>query len=590
MTPGQSAWERALDEVRERADIVEVVGSHLRLKRAGRNLVALCPFHSEKTPSFSVNRERGFYHCFGCGAGGDVFSFVMRMEGLTFPEAVRALAERCGVTLPERGGTAAEAGEREGMLRANRVGAEFFAHVLWNTEEGGAARAYLERRGVSPETARAFMLGWAADRQASLAAALSRRELLEPGVKLGLLKREDAEVRDMFKSRLMFPIRDGQGRVVAFGGRVLDERLPKYINSPESQLYSKSRSLYGLYEARRAVQQADRVIVVEGYFDVIALWQAGFKETVASLGTSLTVEQLRLVRRLSENVLACFDADEAGRRASLRALEVFLAAGLLGRAVFIPDGFDPDTLVHERGAQAFAELLGSAELLVDYFLGTETAAATGPRGPVDKRAQAAERVTAMLKLVGDDFQFNLLVRKAADLLALPEEVLRGKAREAGRRGGGPRSRTPGAPREAGTERSDGLSGEAEVGLLAIAMLYPELRAEILAHDLSAAFDDQTLAGLVTDVCRSDRQQEALPAKAAEALSERQKGRLGAFMVEPLIDAPAKAKRLAADYLAALELRRKRREAEALRRTAAASDDKQAAQEALIALRRQHKRP
>ncbi|MGZ6253484.1 MAG: DNA primase, partial [Candidatus Binataceae bacterium] len=358
-----------LEEIRTRADIVEVIGAHVRLKRAGRNFVGLCPFHNEKTPSFSVNPERGFFHCFGCGAGGTVFNFIMRTEGLNFPEAIESLARRYGVTLPERGGeTGPGAGERDAALRANQTAADFFVHVLWKTPDGAAARDYLAARGVAAETARTFGLGFAPERPANLARALEKRGLLTAAVRLGLVRQDGAGTRDMFRGRLMFPIRDGQGRVLAFGGRVLDQRLPKYINSPESPLYSKSRNVYGLYEARAAIASADRAIVVEGYLDAIAVWQAGFKETIASLGTALTVDQLRLVGRQTRNVLACFDGDAAGRKASLRALEIFLAAGLLGRGIFIPPGFDPDTFIKQRGAQAFAELIASADLLADYFL------------------------------------------------------------------------------------------------------------------------------------------------------------------------------------------------------------------------------
>ncbi len=435
-----------LEEVRTRADIVEVIGAHVRLKRAGRNFVGLCPFHNEKTPSFSVNAERGFFHCFGCGAGGTVFNFVMRTEGLSFPEAIESLARRYSVTLPERGAEAGPgAGERDAALRANQIAADFFVHVLWKTPDGAAAREYLSARGVAAETARTFMLGFAPERPANLARALEKRGLLAAAVRLGLVKQDGAGTRDMFRGRLMFPIRDGQGRVLAFGGRVLDQRLPKYINSPESPLYSKSRNVYGLYEARAAIASTDRAIVVEGYLDAIAIWQAGFKETVASLGTALTVDQLRLLGRLTRNVLACFDGDAAGRKASLRALEIFLAAGLLGRGIFIPPGFDPDTFIKERGAQAFAELIASAVLLVDYFLAEQAAAA---RGSLEARARAAAAVAEVLKAVHNAFEFDLLARKAADALGVGEEVLRAEARRPARGGayGAAAARGPAAAR------------------------------------------------------------------------------------------------------------------------------------------------
>ncbi len=324
-----------IEEVRSRADIVEIVGAHVRLRRAGRNFVGLCPFHNEKTPSFSVNAERGFFHCFGCGVGGSAFNFIMRVEGLTFPEAVRSLAKKYGITLPELDVSGPAAGEREAMLKASEVAADFFAHVLWNTTDGAMARDYLKSRGISLETARAFMLGYAPSRPASLAKALDKRGLREAGVRVGLVKKDGADAYDMFRARVMFPIRDAQGRAIAFGGRVLDARLPKYINSPESPLYSKARTLYGLFEARQAISSSassgkDRAILVEGYFDVIALWQAGFKEAVAGCGTALTVDQLRVLSRYTKNVIACFDGDAAGRKASMRALEIFLQAGLLG--------------------------------------------------------------------------------------------------------------------------------------------------------------------------------------------------------------------------------------------------------------------
>src|ERR1700693_2677587 len=430
-----------IEEVRSRADIVEIVGAHVRLRRAGRNFVGLCPFHNEKTPSFSVNAERGFFHCFGCGVGGSVFNFITRVEGLTFPEAVRSLAKKYGVTLREHDVAGPAAGEREAMLKASEVAAEFFAHVLWNTTDGAMARDYLKSRGISIETARAFMIGYAPSRPASLTKALEKRGLREAGIKVGLVKKDGnvaigTETYDMFRGRVMFPIRDAQGRAIAFGGRVLDARLPKYINSPESPLYSKTRTLYGLFEARQAISSSassgkDRAILVEGYFDVIALWQAGFKEAVAGCGTALTVEQLRVLSRYTKNVIACFDGDAAGRKASMRALEIFLQAGLLGRGIFIPTGFDPDTFVRERGAAAFAELTEKSELLVDYFLSEQAAEA---RGSIAERARAAQRVAEMLKLVGDPFQFDLLARKAADLLSIGEEVLRKEAR-------GPQSRS-----------------------------------------------------------------------------------------------------------------------------------------------------
>jgi DNA primase len=592
-----------IEEVRSRADIVEIVGAHVRLRRAGRNFVGLCPFHNEKTPSFSVNAERGFFHCFGCGVGGSVFNFITRVEGLTFPEAVRSLAKKYGVTLPEHDVAGPAAGEREAMLKASEVAAEFFAHVLWNTTDGAMARDYLKSRGINIETARTFMIGYAPSRPASLAKALEKRGLRDAGIKVGLVKKDGnvaigAETYDMFRGRVMFPIRDAQGRAIAFGGRVLDARLPKYINSPESPLYSKARTLYGLFEARQAISSSassgkDRAILVEGYFDVIALWQAGFKEAVAGCGTALTVEQLRVLSRYTKNVIACFDGDAAGRKASMRALEIFLQAGLLGRGIFIPSGFDPDTFVRERGAAAFAELAEKSELLVDYFIRDQAEKVGGPTAALEKRVQAAKLVAEKLRLISDEIQFNLIVRKTEGLLGIGEEVLRKEARGGRGGGAGPTRqagapvRGPATPSRFARERAQtanpppaaaggGDAGaKAEIGLIALALLHPELRNEIAQSAATANFEEIRLGGVLADLCRTDEPYTALEQWIADQLTAEEQGRVSEFAVGPLNDEVVdetqkvssdldKCRALANDYVVALQRRRRAREVGRLR--------------------------
>jgi DNA primase len=588
-----------VEEVRARADIIEIIGSHVRLRRAGRNFVGLCPFHNEKTPSFSVNAERGFFHCFGCGVGGSVFDFIMRVEGLTFGEALRSLAKKYGVTLPEHDVSGPAAGEREAMLKANEVAAEFFAHVLWNTTDGAMARDYLKARGISVETARAFMLGYAPSRPASLAKALEKRGLREQGVKVGLVKKDGDTAYDMFRARVMFPIRDAQGRAIAFGGRVLDARLPKYINSPESPLYSKARTLYGLFEARAAISSSaasgkDRAILVEGYFDVIALWQAGFKEAVAGCGTALTVDQLRVLARYTKNVIACFDGDAAGRKASMRALEIFLQAGLLGRGIFIPTGFDPDTFVRERGEAAFAALTEKSELLVDYFLSEQAIEA---RGSIAERARAAQRVAGVLKLVGDPFQFDLLARKAADLLSIGEDVLRKEARRPGRSATPSRfardTRANPNPPAAAAGGGGDAGDKAEIGLIALALLHPELRNEIAQSTATANFEEIRLGSVLADLCRTEEPYTALEQWIADRLTADEQGRVSEFAVGPQTDEVEdetqkysndleKCRALMNDYVVALERRRRTREVGRLRGSAADASTAQA----VIALRRE----
>ena len=590
--------DNEIEEVRSRADIVEVIGAHVQLRRAGRNFVGLCPFHNEKTPSFSVNLERGFFHCFGCGAGGTVFDFLMKNEGLTFPEALQSLARRYGIALraqtADRGNRSPSGDDKTRMLAANQVAAEFYANVLWNTADGELGRDYLKARGITGETARAFILGFAPQRAASLSTVLQKRELLEPALKLGLAKKDEGGTAyDMFRARLMFPIRDAQGRVIGFGGRVLDNRLPKYINSAESALYSKARALYGLPEARATISKQDRGIVVEGYIDVIALWQAGFKETVATLGTALTVEQLRLLSRYTRNILACFDGDDAGRKASLRALEVFLQADLLGRGVFIPQGHDPDTLVRERGAGHFRDLLAHSELLIELFLREQAQIAPKNRAAVDDRARILANIGDKLRMIKDEFQFNLLVRKAVDLVNFTERE-EAVLRRAGRRpaaaiqavrnaSSGRHESTPGSH---GIDARDALT-QAQLGLIALALHYPDLRPQLESH-LHEVVSDAAMAALLQEICATTESAVSLEAAISSRLDERQRGWLSEMMVSSLVDDTAKARSLMQDYLGALRDGQRRRRVAQLRLAASTANHEEAvaaAQAVIVARRR-----
>jgi DNA primase len=545
---------RGIEEVRARADILEIIGAHVRLRRAGRNYVGLCPFHEEKTPSFSVNAERGFFHCFGCGIGGTVFDFVMKTEGLNFAEALHSLAKRYAIALPETHGAVPSA-DRDALNAANQTAAEFFAHVLWNTSEGAAGRSYLQNRQISTEIAKTFLIGFAPARPANLAAVMARRGLTDGALKTGLIKREpNGGLHDMFRARLMFPIRDAQGRVIAFGGRVLDSRLPKYINSNESPVYSKARTVYGLYESRPAISKADHAIVVEGYIDAIALAQAGFRETVASLGTALTVDQLRLLGRYTKNVIACFDGDNAGRKASLRALEVFLNAGMLGRAVFIPAGFDPDTLVLESGAQAFGQLLDSSELLVDFFMREQAATATDD----NRRARAAERVAGVLAMVANPFEYDLLARKAATLLGVSEELLRRESRK--RRPSGTKhlqrgTAAPPSAQAAPRSLRPEATVQATIGLLAIALYFPGLRPEVF-RGAAPHLQDAPIWPLVQEICFSEEAPEALEASLTPRLDDAQRDFLGAYSVRFLPSDEEAARAEAATYIATIEQTRR----------------------------------
>ena len=422
--------DEAIRAVRERASLIEVVSDVVALRRRSRNAVGLCPFHGEKTPSFNVSEERGFFHCFGCGEHGDVFAFVMKTQALSFPEAVRRVAERFGVPLPEEAGEPAQ--RREPLAAVNAAAAAFFRGEL-RAPGGARARDYLRERGLGEEMIERFALGWAPGAGEALTRHLRARGLpLDDALTAGLVLRRDrpdgrAGVFDRFRERVMFPITDTSGKVIAFGGRILPGRPaggdppPKYLNSAESPIFRKGHTLYGLALARDAIRKADRAIVVEGYLDVIALAQAGIGEVVAPLGTALTADQLRLLRRFTETVVACFDGDPAGRRAAARSFPVFLEAGLWGRGAFLPAGEDPDTFVRAQGREALEHVLAAAEPLVEAFV-VELA---GPRqDAVGRRAEAAREIARLLKRVREPHEFDVLVRLAAQRLGVREETLR----------------------------------------------------------------------------------------------------------------------------------------------------------------------
>jgi len=425
--------DETLQLIRDRTSLVEIVSSYVQLKRSGRNYLGLCPFHAEKTPSFTVNEERGLFHCFGCGTGGTVFTFLMKIERIDFPEAVEQLAKRAGVDLPPRDGDGSEGELRQRLYDLNTRVSEFFRQEL-KKPTGSRAQQYLAARGLSAETIHRFGLGFAPPGGAALSRWLTAQHLsTELALRLGLLgRRADGSVYDNFRSRVMFPIRDRRERVVGFGGRTLGDDHPKYLNSPESPVFRKGEGVYGIAEAREAIRKDERVVLVEGYMDALVLVQEGIPYTVAVLGTALTASQLRLLRPFAGDRLTVFfffDGDEAGRKAALRAFSVCVEADVWGRAVFLPEGFDPDSFIRARGTEATRLLIESGSQLADFYL--ESIAPAGSSLP--HRARAAEEAARIIAQARSDFRFELLARQAAARLGVSEEIFRQV-----RRGGAPR--------------------------------------------------------------------------------------------------------------------------------------------------------
>jgi DNA primase len=421
--------EEKIAEIRERASIVEVISDHLTLRKTGRNYIGLCPFHGEKTPSFTVSEERGIFHCFGCQVGGNVFHFLMRYDHLTFPEAVERVAGRYGIAVErsERPGAKGGTEERESLYRLNEKAAAYFHEALFGHQEGKRARDYLKRRGVEESAARRFLLGYAPPAGQGLAGFLKREGLsLGDAVRLGLVSDKGAQhYGEKFFDRLIFPIINPAGKIAGFGGRIIGDGLPKYLNSPETPLFRKGANLYGLFQAKETIREKDRVVVVEGYLDVIALSQFGVAHVAATLGTALTPDHVRILGRYTRNIIALFDGDEAGRKAAARSFEVFIEGGLLGRAAFLPTDEDPDTFVRSEGKEALESLIDQAVPMADYYFSW----LEGQHGKsLEGKSQIGKQISRILSKVRDPFEVDLLVRRAVDSLGIREELLRPASR------------------------------------------------------------------------------------------------------------------------------------------------------------------
>lgn len=416
--PGKS---EVIEEIRARTDLVKLVGDYVPLRKSGRRHVGLCPFHHEASPSFGVNPEGQFFYCFGCKASGDAFEFVMRLEGLDFVAAARLLAERAGVRweaqTPEE---AVRERRRAGLLRLNAMAAEVYRRALSAPCTGAGARAYLAGRGLDPAQINAFGLGYAPPGYRTLVEVFRRYGCrLEDAAEIGLVLPSAKGFIDRFRDRLIFPLVDLRGRVVGFGGRVIDEGQPKYLNSSESELFSKGRFLYGLNLSRDAIRRTGTGVLVEGYFDAITAHLAGVGNVAATLGTSLTEHHADLLRRFAQRVVIAFDGDAAGQSATVRGLEAVRRAGLAVQVAVLPSGQDPDTLIKGEGVASFASAIAAALPLTDFLLGRALSGADllGPEG----RAAAVEACLPVLAEVAAGAARDTYLRQVANRIRVHED-------------------------------------------------------------------------------------------------------------------------------------------------------------------------
>lgn len=470
-----------IEQVRIASDIVDVVSGYLTLRNRGRNYFGLCPFHKEKTPSFSVNPDLQIFHCFGCGAGGNVFTFIMRMEGVTFPESVKLLAQKAGIVLPEEEENVDEYREKEALFYANNLAAQFFQEMI-QTDQAADARRYLASRDIPEAEYDLFGIGYAPNAwdgliQHATAKSLKTEVLHKAGL---VIKKDTGNFYDRFRGRITFAIKNLSGQVVGFGARrIVNDNSPKYINSPETEVYQKRFILYGLYTSRDEIRRADSVVIVEGYTDLTSLYRVNIRNVVATSGTALTEDHARLLRRYTSNATLLYDSDSAGAAAALRGADILLENGLEVQICTMPENADPDEFARQHGEQEVRRLLSSAVPLLEFKLNRFEYESR--YGSSSQKATLTREVLGSVIKVNDPIRRSFLVRDLAERLRLEESYLWSEVNKLQRQ-------TRFRSRDSESERSptdnaffNTSKGTAELGLLGVALRHPEVIERILKN-------------------------------------------------------------------------------------------------------------
>ncbi len=487
------SYSSAKEKIKQAADLVEVIGQYVQLKKAGRNFMGLCPFHAEKDPSFTVNPERQTFHCFGCKKGGDIFTFWMEYHSTTFPEAVRDLAERYHITLTEGYSVKVEkkrAAQKEALYAANKIALDFFQNSLMHSVTGKPARNYLQKRTIPLETISEFQLGYAPDTWDGLVRGFkARRIAMQVAEQAGLVKkRASGGYYDLFRGRIMFPILDQRQQVIGFGGRVLDDSLPKYLNTPETPIFNKSTTLYGLNSSFNAIREKGRAVIVEGYMDWLALKTHGVHEVVATLGTALTDKHARKLKGLSKEVLIVFDSDKAGQSATLKSLNVFANEGHPARAVVLPEGQDPDDFINEKGHSSFEAFLDQACPLIEFFLEQKLSQDASD----EEKANILKEILPVLREIRDFSLRSLYVQRLAERIGIKDEVIFSQLNSQPRA-----SATRAGPyADNGEKTHPKKATTSDLQLLHLVVHHPEVTPRLMACNCKAMIIDPAIAGLV----------------------------------------------------------------------------------------------
>ncbi len=516
--------ENTISDIQNAADIVDVISDAVMLKKSGRDFLGLCPFHSEKTPSFSVSPEKQIFYCFGCGTGGNVFNFLMKYENISFPEAAGILAGRYGIDIPATNISPEQKkhlNEREEIYDINRQTLQFFRSSLLKDPAGNHARSYLEQRGITAEISEDFQLGYALPSWDGLLRYFSARSI-SPGLleKAGLVipRKKGSGYYDRFRDRIIFPIRDERNRVVAFAGRVMDDSLPKYLNSPETPVFSKSRILYGLSAARQAAREQGELYITEGYFDVISLHRQGIRNSAATMGTNLSGEHLKVLKGCTSRIILVFDSDQAGLRAAGRSIPLFRQNNTDARILVLPDGDDPDSFVCKSGPDAFLKHAEKAQTIMQ-FLMEEAVRKHGLS--VEGKVGIIEEMQGPLAEITDPLAASLYVRELAERIGADEAVVREKLRSTKPRPG--TSPGPSHPRPPQDAPARPANFRIERKIIAMMLQFPEIISEIEEKNLLGQFEspDLRMAGeIILSVQQNagNARADASPAKQENSIS------------------------------------------------------------------------
>ncbi len=485
-----------IEEVKRRADIVDLVSEYVTLKKGGKNFLGLCPFHKEKTSSFTVNRDKQIFYCFGCGEGGNVLTFLMKMSDMSFPEAVRHLAGKTGVIIPERILTRQE---KESSSVWNEVGrvykmaAAYFSENLFS-QAGKEARDYLKKRGIQDDVIKEFGLGYALDGWRHL-----RDYFEKAGISLKLVEQSGLVIPkangggsfyDRFRGRLIFPIEDVVGSVIAFGGRIIGSGEPKYLNTSESPVYIKGRNLYGLNRTKEDIRKKGYAIIVEGYFDLITLWASGIRNVIATLGTALTRDHVDLIRRYTSHVVAVFDPDEAGKKALTRSIELFLAGNMHAKGVVLPDGHDPDQYLRTHGKESFMEIIDDAESLVDYYIEN----VIGRVATFEEKKDALREAVSFIIHIDNTRERDLFIKRVSEKIGLDQQLLTKEVNLA--------LKTPAGKRADVSREPDTSIDTVELSIIHIMLEYPSVVPEIVKKNIFDCFMSANLKSLAVKLADS----------------------------------------------------------------------------------------